>query len=332
MSLTPSESVAFVVPYFDDGQEWRRAALQNSLQSIAQQTDEARHLYLVDDCSTCESTDAFVKQLVAGLDMPATLLRTAENGGPGPARNRGVEQAERDGFPLVAFLDSDDEAHPDRVRAVKSLFTADDELDFVYNDVLFVDEHGIPWESSRLLPVLRLINEQQSLPKLFGRERWFEHAVERDCLAIPSAVNVRTDLARRFPFPALRFCEDTNTVLRYLGGGAKLAHASSIPVRYRVPREGGSSSRVLAGGVDRFNEQRCAAERAGVEAAIEMAIGRGACDERTGREVLCRFLIRISRIVREDGSGQVALEQLRAARQVDQESFKRFATDWEQSL
>ncbi len=319
------------MPYFDDGQEWRRAALRKALQSIADQTDEAWHLYLIDDCSTCETADAHERQLVASLGLSATLLRTAQNGGPGTARNRGVEQAERDGIRLIAFLDADDEAHPDRVRTMKSMFAADDELDFVYNDILFVDEDGTPWESSRLLPVLHLINEQQSLPKLYGRERWFEHAVERDCLAIPSAVNVATDLARRFPFPAWRFCEDTNTVLRYLGGGAKLAYAASIPVRYRVPRQGGSSSRVLAGGVDRFNEQRCTAERAGVEAAIESAIRRGACDERTGREVLCRFLIRISRIVREDGSGQVAFEQLRAASLIDPESFTRFATEWEQS-
>ncbi|GAB1340283.1 hypothetical protein ACE1SV_68730 [Streptomyces sp. E-15] len=325
-ATTRPDTVGFVIPYFDDGSAWRRDCLRLTLASLERQTDPAWSAYLVDDASPAPDTAEFLAGLASSLSGSLTVLRAPRNAGAGQARNLGIEAAHRDGHALLAYLDADDLAHPDRVAAVRAAFAADPELDFVYNDVAFIDEHGTPWDPERLLPGLRMLDEQQRLPKLRGRERWREQAVERDNIAIPSAMNVRTALARRVPFPDVPFCEDVATLFRYLGSGAKIDHVPGVPTGYRVPLEGGSSSRKQSGGVDAFNRMRCRNERAGLEEAIATAVRRGAADERTGREVLCRYLIRIGRTVSADGSPELGRSQLRQAHELDPETFAAHAT------
>ncbi|MER6913601.1 glycosyltransferase [Streptomyces sp. NPDC000594] len=320
------ESVAFVIPYFDDGPAWRRACLRLTLASLERQTDPHWCVYLTDDASPAPGTTDFLSGLAASVSGSMTVLKAPRNAGAGQARNLAIEAAHRDGHSLLAYLDADDLAHPHRVAAVRALFAAEPELDFAYNDIEFIDEHGTPWETDRLLPGLRLLDEQQRLPKLRGRERWIEQAVERDNIAIPSAMNLRTTLARAVPFTAAPFCEDVATLFRYLGSGAAIDHVPGIPTGYRVPREGGSASRRQSGGVDAFNRMRCANERAGLEEAIATAVSRGAADERTGRAVLCRYLIRIGRTVTGDGSPELGRSQLVQARALDPETFAEHAT------
>jgi glycosyltransferase involved in cell wall biosynthesis len=318
--------VGFVIPYFDDGQAWRRDVLRTTIRSIEQQTDDNWRAYLIDDCSPEPSTGEFLRELAAELPGRLVVLRTPENAGAGVARNTGIQAAHRDGVELLSYLDSDDQAHPDRVRVVREMFAADQELEFVYTDIEFVDEHDRLWESEELLPALHLLDQEQKLPKLRGRERWVEQAVERDNIAIPSAMNLRTSLAVRFPFPAVRFCEDVATLFRYLGSGAKIDHAPGIEMRYRVPRQGGSASRALSGDLEYFNRLRCVNERAGLEDAIASAVQRGVTDERHGRAVLCRYLLRIGRTVAGDGNERLGAEQIREAFRVDQETFAAHAT------
>jgi glycosyltransferase involved in cell wall biosynthesis len=321
-----SNVVAFVIPYFDDGLGWRRECLRRTLASLEQQTDPNWCVYLVDDASPAPGTPKFLVRLTASMAGSVTVLRAPRNAGAGQARNLATEAAYRDGHPLLAYLDADDLAHPQRVAAVRAMFAADPELDFVYNDIEFIDEHGMPWDSDQLLPGLRTLDEQQRLPKLRGRERWVEQAVERDNIAIPSAMNLRTALALSAPFPVVPFCEDVATLFRYLGSGAMIDHVPGVPTGYRVPRDGGSASRKQAGGVDAFNRLRCVNEREGLEEAIAMAVSRGATDERTGRAVLCRYLIRIGRTVSADGSPELGRSQFRRARELDSETFAEYAS------
>ncbi|WP_176735516.1 glycosyltransferase family 2 protein [Actinacidiphila rubida] len=315
-----------MIPYFDDGLVWRRECLRLTLASLERQTDPDWHAYLVDDASPAAGTEEFLAGLAASVVGSVTVLRAPRNGGAGQARNLAIEAAHRDGHALLAYLDADDLAHPRRVAAVRALFADRPELDFAYSDIEFIDENGRPWDPDWLLPGLRMLDEQQRLPKLRGRERWIEQAVERDNIAIPSAMNLRTALALRVPFPAAPFCEDVATLFRYLGSGAAIDHVPGIPTGYRVPKEGGSASRKQSGGVDAFNRMRCANEREGLEEAIATAVARGAADERTGRAVLCRYLIRIGRTVTADGSPELGRSQLRQARELDPGTFAEHAT------
>ncbi|MFI1445325.1 carbamoyltransferase C-terminal domain-containing protein [Streptomyces fructofermentans] len=257
VSFAPSrpEAVAFVIPYYDDGLEWRWHSLRLTLASLERQTDPLWCAYLVDDAAPAAGTAESLADLVSSLSGCVRVPRAPRNAGAGQARNLGIEAAHRDGHALLTYLDADDLAHSGRVAAARALFEADPQLDFAYNDVEFIDEHGASGDAEHLLPGLRMLDEQQRLPKLRGRERWVWQAVERDNIAIPSAMNLRTVLALRVPFADVPFCEDVATLFRYLGSGAKIDHSAGVPTRYRVPREGGSSSRNQSGGVDAFDAQ-----------------------------------------------------------------------------
>jgi len=106
--------VGFIIPYFDDGQAWRRDVLRRTIQSIERQTDDHWRAYLIDDCSPESSTGGFLRDLAATLPGRLIVLSTPQNAGAGVARNTGINAADRDGCALLSYLDSDDQAHPDR--------------------------------------------------------------------------------------------------------------------------------------------------------------------------------------------------------------------------
>ncbi|MEU3607815.1 glycosyltransferase [Streptomyces sp. NPDC035033] len=324
-------SVGFVMPYYDDGSPRRRAALRNTIDSLRAQTDPGWHLYLTDDASPAPGTAAMLADLASTAPGRITVLRAPANRGAGEARNLAIAAAHADGVPLLAYLDADDLAHPERVARVRAAFEADPELDFGYLDIAFIDEDGQAWQEHELLPTLQGISRQQNLPPLRGREHWKAQAVERDCLAIPSAMNLRTALAVAHPFPRTPFCEDVATLFRYLGSGAKIDRIDGATTSYRVPRRGGSASREQSGDLGEFNRLRCVNERAGLEAALQEAVARGAADAEEARSVLCRYLIRIGRTVTADGCPELGRSQLAEARAVDGRTFLEHSTPEERA-
>ncbi|MFG1610256.1 glycosyltransferase family A protein [Actinoplanes sp. NPDC049265] len=330
-SMTPPV-VAFVIAYWDDGKPWQREYLRLTLDSIVAQTDPNWRVYVVNDASPEPSATAYLDALTAWYGERFAAIHSDRNGGCGPARNRALPAVERDGGDVIAWLDADDLAHPDRVAVLRRMFAEDPELEVVYNSIEFIDENGNPWAEDELLPSLRLLAREQAMPVLRGRDRWVDVAVERENVAIPSAMSARLSLARRFPFPDVRFCEDVATWFRFLGSGAKLDHADGSTLRYRVPRVGGSASRVLAGDLEYFNRLRCGNERAGLVDAIEMATARGVLTATAGRSILCRYLIRIARTVSVDGHVGLATEQYADARSVDPTTFGQHATPEEQRM
>lgn len=98
----PRASVSVVVPFFRDA-----ASLARALASIQNQTlNEPVEVIVVDDGSS-ESLDHMLEA------FPHVRLVSQENSGPGPARNRGIDIARGE---FIAFLDSDDYWHQDKLR------------------------------------------------------------------------------------------------------------------------------------------------------------------------------------------------------------------------
>ncbi len=89
--------ISVVVPFYDI-----EDLLDDCLRSIAAQTFTDLEVIMVDDGSTDGS--AAVAQRMAAADPRFRLIRVP-NGGPGYARNRGVEQASGE---FLAFVDADD--------------------------------------------------------------------------------------------------------------------------------------------------------------------------------------------------------------------------------
>jgi succinoglycan biosynthesis protein ExoW len=123
--VTRPRTIAVVIPFF------QRASgiLTRALKSVLAQdlpADTLVKVYIVDDSSPV-TADAEV----AGLpSVPGFTLRVERqpNGGPGSARNKGLELAEADGSDVVAFLDSDDIWLPTHLR--DALHALDSGYDF----------------------------------------------------------------------------------------------------------------------------------------------------------------------------------------------------------
>lgn len=100
-----------VIPLFN-----KSAHIQATLASVAAQTHDAFEVIVVDDGST-DGSDALVE---AWDDSRLRLVRQA-NGGPGLARNRGVDEARG---AWVAFIDADDLWLPDHLATLAEAMTA----------------------------------------------------------------------------------------------------------------------------------------------------------------------------------------------------------------
>lgn len=94
--------LSVIVPCYRDS-----ATLARALTSLERQTRPADEVIVVDDCSP-EGDD--IRRVLAGFPW-ATLVRNETNLGLAGARNEGLRRASGD---IVAFLDADDEAHPQR--------------------------------------------------------------------------------------------------------------------------------------------------------------------------------------------------------------------------
>jgi len=95
--------VSIIVPIFN-----RAHTIDRALRSAVDQTYQNTEIVLVDD----GSTDALTEVLAGFPDPRIRLLRHASNKGAAAARNTGILAASGD---LIAFLDSDDAWHPDKI-------------------------------------------------------------------------------------------------------------------------------------------------------------------------------------------------------------------------
>lgn len=93
----------------------RAGVLSRAVACVLDQTEKNWELIIVDD----GSTDATEEVLTRFGDPRITLLRHADNRGAPAARNTGMEAARGD---FIAFLDSDDVWHRNRLAAQLALF------------------------------------------------------------------------------------------------------------------------------------------------------------------------------------------------------------------
>ncbi len=100
--------VSVIIPAFNSA-----SLIGNAVGSAQAQSEGRIEIIVVDDAST-DGTAAVVESLAAA-DARVRLLRMKRNGGPGAARNAGLDAA---GGEWVALLDADDRYHPRRLQAL----------------------------------------------------------------------------------------------------------------------------------------------------------------------------------------------------------------------
>lgn len=128
--------VSIVTPTFNS-EEY----IENTIQSVLDQTYKNWELLIVDDAST----DATIKIIneIAKEETRIKLFQLEVNSGAGTARNKGIEKARGD---FIAFLDADDLWKPEKLQ--KQLFFMNEHNALVcYSSYELIDEKGYPLNS-----------------------------------------------------------------------------------------------------------------------------------------------------------------------------------------
>jgi glycosyltransferase involved in cell wall biosynthesis len=129
-----ADDVTVIVPAFNCETTIKRALL-----SIAHQTIRPARVLVVDDCSS-DGTLPRSRDAVPGLGVE--VVRLNDNGGPGSARQEGLERVTSE---FTGFLDADDEWHPRHLeRSLHALQTARD-AGAAFSSAAVVAEIPKPW-------------------------------------------------------------------------------------------------------------------------------------------------------------------------------------------
>jgi CDP-glycerol glycerophosphotransferase len=149
--------ISVVVPFYNN-----EDLLGDCLQSIAAQTFADLEVIMVDDGSSDGS--ARIARDMADADPRFRLIRV-ENGGPGYARNRGIEQARGE---FLAFVDADDMLPSHAYEVLHHTLRASGS-DFVSGNVLRLGPAGIHQSAlhSRAIKGRRIGTHISKTPQLF---------------------------------------------------------------------------------------------------------------------------------------------------------------------
>ena len=117
------------------------AYLAPAIESVLGQTLRDLELIIVDDVSTDGSLD--VARGYAAKDSRVRVMAMENNGGPGIARNRGIDAARGE---YLGFMDSDDLMPPDAFQNLYG-FAAKENLDIARGAMAdFTDSNPEPWK------------------------------------------------------------------------------------------------------------------------------------------------------------------------------------------
>lgn len=181
-----NDSVAVIIPTYN-----REATLCRALDSVYAQLRQADEVCVVDDGSV-DNTEELVK-----VQYPNVIYIKQENSGVSSARNRGVEAT---AATYLAFLDSDDEWLPDKLKQQLAVLQASPDNRLVHSDEIWI-RNG------------KRVNQMDKHKKRGGE-------VFSDCLALcvisPSAVVLERSLYTELGGfdESLPACEDYDLWLR----------------------------------------------------------------------------------------------------------------------
>ena len=133
--ISTISAVTAILPVYNG-----RRFLLGAVESVIAQSQPPRELIVVDD----GSTDGSLEELQAALEkrppapFPIRVLRQA-NAGQSAARNRAARQAEGE---YLAFIDPDDQWHPQHLEALAAVLDADPAAGWAYSDFDEIDLAG----------------------------------------------------------------------------------------------------------------------------------------------------------------------------------------------
>ncbi|MBI3776883.1 MAG: glycosyltransferase [Gammaproteobacteria bacterium] len=123
-------TVSIIIPAYNC-----EAYIAATLRSVMQQTEPDLEIIVVDDGSS--DTTLAIAQAAAAKDARLCVVTQTNQGTAAAARNRGLRLAQGE---FVAFLDSDDLYHPEKIARELAAFARCPELDAVFSDVIYFDD------------------------------------------------------------------------------------------------------------------------------------------------------------------------------------------------
>ncbi|TWI95952.1 glycosyltransferase involved in cell wall biosynthesis [Mucilaginibacter frigoritolerans] len=145
---------SIVIPLFN-----KADYIIETLESLVMQTKRPDELIIVDDASTDDSLtiakEYLQKQPLFCEHCRVEFIELAENGGPGNARNIGLERAKGE---LISFLDADDLYHPYLLSIANWKFGAE-KLDFMILNIEFMPGREVYPDIDALKKYLTPISE-----------------------------------------------------------------------------------------------------------------------------------------------------------------------------
>lgn len=134
--------MSVVLPVYNSAE-----AVEATINSILAQTDGDFELIIVDDKSTDGSLEVVRAMEQRLLDPRITVLEHEVNAGVSAARNTALRHATGE---FVAFIDSDDEYHPDFLRLMRAAMAGDTDLVVCGMEVRVVGQASYTRASPRL--------------------------------------------------------------------------------------------------------------------------------------------------------------------------------------
>ena len=150
--------------------------IQGAVESVLRQTYTDWELLIVDDGST-DGTEQMIQNLIK-MDERVKLVKNRENIGVAETRNRGVELAKGE---WIAFLDSDDIWHPNKLQEQLELYQRNG-MPFIFTGSGFMDENG------------KLLNYELSVPQIIG----YKELLKQNVISC-SSVLIKKELAKKYP-------------------------------------------------------------------------------------------------------------------------------------
>lgn len=200
------ELVSIVIPCFNNGR-----FVAPAVRSVQAQTFENWQLVLIDDCS---SDDTFpLLQELAARDPRIEAHKLAENGGPGVARNAGIEKARGR---YIAFLDADDLWLPNKLEKQLARL-AETGAAICHTSTRFIDENGASIPGGVNVSALADIGQYMKTTEIGT-----------------STAVIDTAQTGPFAFDEMRNRQDAVLWMQLLGRGLMAAGVREPLVQYRI--------------------------------------------------------------------------------------------------
>ena len=111
--MTSSAAISVVIPCFNSA-----TTIERALRSVEHQTTKPHEILVVDDASS-DNTVSVIEQYARTSALNIRVIKQSMNGGPSVARNAAWNVAEGE---FVAFLDADDQWHPQKLELQVNAF------------------------------------------------------------------------------------------------------------------------------------------------------------------------------------------------------------------